>query len=189
MKKLLLSLLALLMIGSMAGCSSKEKADEPVNDDPENEVLPGEENGDDEVLGVEVIGDVDTDLQWAMEMALQDVDLPAYALMALDSDTYESYTFTPYVEGYEAVSADAMISSIAHSVVMVKLPDGTPQEEVEALAASMKENAQPNKWICVEAEKVETAVNNNLVLLVMSNADVVDQIVSNFGNIIYNVSK
>ena len=83
----------------------------------------------------------------------------------------------PYVEGAEAYISEPMMGSFAHSVVLVRLPDGQNAEE---FASKMRSNADPRKWICVEAEAVKVSTKGNLVLLVMSSEDRVNKITSKF---------
>ena len=119
-----------------------------------------------------------TDLASTMESILSGVaDLPMYQVTDLTAETFEFYTFVPYEEGYTGVTADSMIGSIAHSVVLVQVPEGA---DAEAFAETMEANANPSKWICVTAESVQTAVKGNLVLLVMSAQATADAIVENF---------
>lgn len=104
-------------------------------------------------------------------------EMPMTANMPLDSENFEFYTFAGYVEGAEGVACEPMMSSIAHSVVLVRLPAG---QDAAAFASKMKQNADPRKWLCVEAEKVSTASKGNLALLVMSASDTTDKIIANF---------
>ncbi|MDH8678858.1 hypothetical protein QE109_11900 [Fusibacter bizertensis] len=98
----------------------------------------------------------------------------------LDADNFSWYLFIDPIEGAEAVSADAMMSAVAHSVVLLRVPDGT---DAEAVAKEIEEKADPRKWICVEAEKTIVKVNGNLILLIMSNPEVADQVAENFTNL------
>lgn len=98
----------------------------------------------------------------------------------LDVDTFSWFLFIDSIEGAEAVAADAMMSSVAHSVVVVRLPEGTDANDV---AKQIEEKADPRKWICVEAEKKIVKVNGDLVLLVMSGEEIADAIASNFENL------
>ena len=119
-----------------------------------------------------------TDLTATMNSILSGVaDLPMYQVTELTSDNFEFFTFIPYADGYKGVQADSLIGSIAHSVVLVEVPAGT---DASTVAADMKANADPRKWICVEAESVQTAVKGQLVLLVMSTQAHADAIVANF---------
>ncbi|MBM7561183.1 hypothetical protein [Fusibacter tunisiensis] len=95
----------------------------------------------------------------------------------LTEENFSWFMFADYVEGTEAVSADAMINAVAHSVVLARVPEDS---DVEALKAEIEEKADPRKWICVEAQKIEVVVRGNLILLVMSSEEVVDAVVANF---------
>ena len=119
-----------------------------------------------------------TDLSSTMASILNGVaDLPAVWDIPLDSENFEFYAFIPYVDGYRGLASDAMIGSIAHSCVLVEVPDGT---DVQSVADSIEANANPAKWICVTAEKTTVSVNGNLILLVMTSAAAADAIVANF---------
>ena len=106
-------------------------------------------------------------------------ETPALMTMELDSESFSAFTFVDYVDGAEAFVSEPMMGSFAHSVVLIRLPEGT---DANAFAASVRSNADPRKWICVEAEKVQVSVKGNIVLLAMSSASNVDVITSNFIN-------
>ncbi len=118
-----------------------------------------------------------TDLSALMATLLNGVDLPAVGDVPLSSENFSFYAFTEYKDGFNGLASDAMMSSVAHSVVLVEVPEG---EDVAAIASGMESNADPRKWICVAAEKVEVATKGNLILLVMSSEATVDQIIANF---------
>ena len=59
----------------------------------------------------------------------------------------------------------------------MRLPDGA---DVSGIAKQVKDNADPRKWICVEAEKVIVKTKGDLVLLVMSDTATADAIAANF---------
>ncbi len=86
----------------------------------------------------------------------------------IDADMFEYYTFIPYEDGFEGLAYEPMIGSIPWSVVLVRVPEGT---DAETVASSIKENADPRKWICVEADIVETYVNGDVVMLIMVNSE------------------
>lgn len=112
-----------------------------------------------------------------MGTILNGVETPNYSISELAGDSYPYMLFIDQPEGASAVSADAMIGSIAHSVVLMRLSDGS---DVEGIAKQVKDNADPRKWICVEAEKTIVKTNGNLVLLVMSDTATADAIAANF---------
>ena len=116
-----------------------------------------------------------------MEQILAGVaDLPMYQVTELTSENFEFFTFVPWADGYQAVTADSMIGSIAHSVVLVQVPEGADAAD---FAAQMEANANPGKWICVVAESVQTASSGNLALLVMSSQATADAIIANFNSL------
>ena len=76
--------------------------------------------------------------------------------------------------------ASAMIGSIAHSVVLLKLPEGA---DVAAVAADIEANMDPRKWICVEAEATMVKTSGQYVLMAMSSQATVDAISANFDTV------
>lgn len=154
MKKLLTLMMVLAIGVSMAACAT------------EGQVEP-EQNPGADLTVEEIITEITTDA--GIEMATMNTPL--------DSENFSWFMFIDHIEGIEAVSADAMINAVAHSVVLARVPEGS---DIEAMKAEIEEKADPRKWICVEAEKVEVAVRGDLVLLVMSSEEVVDAVVANF---------
>ena len=104
-------------------------------------------------------------------------DMPKLMELELDSENFSAFAFADYVDGAEGLVSEPIIGSIAHSVVLVRLPEGA---DVNAFASQMKSKVDPRKWICVEAEKVTVTKKGNLVLLVMSSTDVANTITSRF---------
>lgn len=106
-------------------------------------------------------------------------ETPALMTMELDSESFSAFTFADYIDGAEAFVSEPMMGSFAHSVVLIRLPESA---DANAFADTVRSNADPRKWICVEAEKVQVSVKGNIVLLAMSSASNVDVITSNFIN-------
>lgn len=98
----------------------------------------------------------------------------------LPADQYPYYLFIDYIDGSIAASASAMIGSIAHSVVLLKLPEGA---DVAAVAADIEANMDPRKWICVEAEATLVKTSGQYVLMAMSSQAAVDTISANFDTV------
>ena len=95
----------------------------------------------------------------------------------LDAENFPYFAFIEQAEGMEGAVSEAMINAIAHSVVLVRVPDS---EDPATVAQQIKDNANPAKWVCVEAEKTEVVRNGNLVLLVMSDTATADAVVKSF---------
>ena len=68
----------------------------------------------------------------------------------------------------------------AHSVVLVRVPEGT---DVEAVRADIEANANPRKWVCVEAEATWVKTSGQYVVMVMSTADMAAAIEANFNTV------
>lgn len=171
MKKFLALLLCLAMAISMVACGS---ANEETTEDtteaaaPETTTEPQVAAGDEMSL---------TEIMDTLYNGYTE-ELPMLATTEItDAETFEWITFAKYVEGYEAVVSEPMMSSIAHSVALVRVPEGT---DVESVRAEIEENCDPRKWVCVEAEKTAVIAHNNTILLVMTNAALADIVVSNF---------
>ena len=108
---------------------------------------------------------------------ISEEDLPATMVIALDEANSEYNVGVPFSDYKEGVASDAMINAIAHSVCLVR---ANSADEAADLAAKIEENADPRKWVCVEAEKKAVAYHDDLVLLVMSSEVVADQVLANF---------
>lgn len=124
--------------------------------------------------------DPDLTLEEMMTAALEGVELPKIQNIEITDENFEMYFFTKPAEGAEALVSEAMISSIAHSVGIIKTAD---EASAGTLAASIRENLNPRKWICVEAEKSEVVVHGRYILMVMSSTDAASAISENFNSL------
>ncbi len=107
----------------------------------------------------------------------KDLEMPMTENMNVEKDWYPSYIFVDYIDGSEALANESLMSSVAHSAVILRLPEGS---DVEKIRAKIEKNADPVKWICVGAEKKEVVSNGNHILLVMSFEDITDTMVERF---------
>ena len=57
-----------------------------------------------------------------------------------------------------------MMGSIAFSMVMVRTAEGV---DVKAVAETMKNNIDPRKWICVEADDLQVVSYGDVIMLIM----------------------
>ncbi len=95
-------------------------------------------------------------------------ELPALETVAVARSNEK---FLLGVEGlnYKAgVAREPMMTSIAHSVVLIEMNEG---EDIEKAKAAIKENVDPNKWICVGVadENVRVESEGNYILLIMDD--------------------
>lgn len=111
---------------------------------------------------------------------IPEADMPMVMDVTLSAENSEYYVGVPYSSYKEGLASDAAIGSIAHSVCLLRAADA---DKAASLAKSVKEKANPRKWVCVEAEKVIVKQKGNLVLLIMTSADKADKISTNFDNL------
>ena len=160
----------------------KPEVQEPVVDEPEVDEPEMEEE---ELEGEEEEGGMVIDKPFA-EMTLEEMIWASYANIELpftgemeidktDADAVAFYLGTNDVTFKRGVVSEAMISAIAHSVVVLELEDGA---DAAAVAKTLKETAPVDKWVCVVPEKVGSAHRGNIVMMVMSAA--ADEILANF---------
>ena len=157
MKKFVCALLALALVFSLAACGNSS-----ASSSGSAQTYPGDE------MSVSEIKD----------KVLEGLNgLPMLGDIEPDAESFEYYAFVPYQEGVECIVSEAMISAIAHSMVILRAPDA---ETAQSMAQQIEANANPAKWICVEAEKTIVSVHGSTVLLIMSSADTADAIADNF---------
>ncbi len=92
-------------------------------------------------------------------------------------ETFQWYFFVDPIDGAEGWVSEPMIGSIPHFVGLLRLPESSNAEEVQA---EIEKNINPRKWVCVEAEKTAVLRRGDLILVVMSDADVVSKVTANF---------
>ena len=185
-KRFLMMMLAGVLAFSMIGCGGNDAETEEPNTGDEIVDVEGDEMGD-EGMGEEG-GAIVVDKPFA-EMTLEEMIWASYAGMELpmtgemeidqtDVDAVAFYLGTNDVTFKRGVVSEAMISSIAHSVVVLELEDGA---DAAAVAATLKETAPVDKWVCVVPDQVGTAHRGNIVMMAMSGA--ADAILANFTNL------
>lgn len=94
-----------------------------------------------------------------MEKLYDNVDVPPYETVRLDSSNFEFFAFVPYDDSLSAVAADALVNITPHSVVVIRAENGNGA----SLVKKVVENADPNKWLCVGSLLVVPASNHDPV--------------------------
>lgn len=81
-------------------------------------------------------------------------------------DNIPYYIGTEDIEYEEILASEPMMSSIAHSVVLVRMKDGA---DIETAKQKILDNVDPRKWFCVGVEEEDVIVKNkgNLIILIM----------------------
>jgi len=93
--------------------------------------------------------------------------------MPLTVDNSEYNVGVPRDAYKEGIAAESAISAIAHSVCLLRADSAEAAKDVEA-------NADPRKWVCVEAEKKIVRQSGDVVILIMTSADLADRLDANF---------
>lgn len=108
-----------------------------------------------------------TDIMEKLYDGIKEDEMPmAVENIELTDDNFEYYTFTKDIKYKEAIASESMTGSIAHSVVLIRLEKAADAEEIKN---EIQKNADPRKWICVEAENVYVLSKGDLIALIMSN--------------------
>lgn len=118
-------------------------------------------------------------LEDIMATIYKDVKTPMVMNTEITADNFSYFLNMDAIPGVEGLASDAMIGSIAHSVVLLRVPE---TEDIKSIAKDVEKNANPRKWICVQAEQVTVTYKDDVILLVMSNKEVADAVVANFKN-------
>ena len=177
MKKLLLCSLALMMVLGLTACGQEETVEPETTETTETETeTEGETEAEATVFTLDG-SELAEAMKPTIEKAYANVSAGEIIIGEIIPENFEGYAFVPFQEGIKAVSADPMIGSIPHSVVLIEAEEGV---DLEAMAEEILANADTRKWICVEAEKADVAVKGNQLLFVMSDEVTVDTMIANF---------
>ncbi len=77
----------------------------------------------------------------------------------------------------ELVVSEPMMTSIAYSMVVLKVKDGT---NVETVKTQMKDNLNLRKWLCVSAEKLYVNNSGNYIFAFMATDEYVKALYDQF---------
>ena len=108
-------------------------------------------------------------------------EMPLLETVEVTKENQEYYLGNVSFNYQEALASEPVMSSIAHSVVLIRLKD---TKNIESIKKEIKEKVDPNKWICVGVEDKNVIVvsKGNLILFVMDD-EYATQIRDNFLNL------
>ncbi len=94
-------------------------------------------------------------------------EMPMMMDMALARSNEEFFIGTAGLDYKAGVAREPMMTSVAHSVVVLEMNEGA---DIEAAKKAIKENADPYKWICVGVadENVLVESEGNYIILIMT---------------------
>ncbi len=104
-------------------------------------------------------------------------------------DGFETYELTDELEVsilgtdeityQEGVVSMPMMSSIAYQCVLLRVEES----DVDTVKQALKDNANPDKWVCVSAETTLIESRGNVIFFIMSGKDIAYALNSAFQNL------
>lgn len=143
MKKVLLIIMSALLVFGLAGCSASATEQSKSVEGTLEEIMTNVYSG----TGIE---------------------FPKFMNTAVNAENSLYFLGIENASFVESLASEPMMSSIAHSVVLTRVEEGT---DIEAFKTQIKENIDPRKWICVGVEPENVIVENigNLVILILDD--------------------
>ena len=150
MKKIVISCMVVLMAFSLIACGTTSK--ETVSKGPEG-TLSG------------VIDKIYEQKNTDLALMTTDIDIS-------DPDAVKNYTGISDISKIkEATVSEAMISSQAYSLVLVRVNDN---KDTKAVAEEMLNGVNQSKWICVTADDLKVAGSGDTIMLIMLSTALAD---------------
>lgn len=147
-----ITILLIILSAFLVGCSNKKGLDKPLKD-----------------IMKEVYAGIPSD------------DLPELETTKVTSENLSYYLGDVTFKYKEALASEPVMSSIAHSVVLVRLDDA---KDADKAMKEIKEKVNPRKWVCVEvAEENVLVVNRGDVIMLVMDDELAQTIKDNFLNI------
>lgn len=126
---------------------------------------------------------IEGSLEELMEKVYAEVPEDERPMMLMNTEVTkenaEYYIGSADIEFEEALASEPAVTSIAHSVVLIRTKENA---DVEQIKKTIKEKVNPRKWLCVEAEQVVVESRGNLIILIMASSNV-DQLKAGFNNL------
>lgn len=153
MKKLLLFMMTLFAVLSLAACKA---------DNAEQTGSSGKLEGSLEEIMDQIYKTADIDDSFREYVANRTTK------EVVTAERNEYYLGTPDIEYKEALASEPMIQPGAYSLVLVRVNEGA---DIDKIKTQIKENVDPNKWICVRVQEENVIVDSigDIVFLVMSD--------------------
>lgn len=162
LKKLIVSVLVIALAFGVVACKKSDGKDLPNNE---------QDQGKKELTG---------SLEDIMKSLYKDTEVSADMLQntVLTDENSLYFSGLEKLNGAEGLASEKMINIAAHSVVLLRVKEGT---DVEAIKTEIKEKVDPRKWICVGVDREKLIVDNigNTILLIMDN-NISEKIHENF---------
>lgn len=103
-----------------------------------------------------------------------DLFLDTVTLNLSDADTVKFIAGLSSTDGIKEISvSEPMMGSQAYSMVLVRVSDSA---NAASVAQTMKDNINPRKWVCVEADDIKAASKGDLALFFMVDSQFADTV-------------
>lgn len=103
-----------------------------------------------------------------------DLDLETDTLDLSDADAVKLIAGLSSTDGIKEIAvSEPMMGSQAYSMVLVRVSDSA---NAASVAQTMKDNIDPRKWICVEADDIKAASKGDLALFFMVDSEFADTV-------------
>ncbi len=103
-----------------------------------------------------------------------DLDLETDTLDLSDADAVKLIAGLSSTDGIKEIAvSEPMMGSQAYSMVLVRVSDSA---NAASVAQTMKDNINPRKWICVEADDIKAASKGDLALFFMVDSEFADTV-------------
>lgn len=134
------------------------------------------------LVGCKGQSNIEGSLSSIMKSLYNDVERKPSSLKnyRIGKNEIERYIGTSDIKWKEAIASEPQITSIAHSVVLIRMADDATTKDIEDAKKLIMEKANPNKWICVGADTKIVESNGNLIILIMTFNDIAPTIQQNF---------
>lgn len=186
MKKILVVLLVVTMAVTLMSCQEdvNETTNNVVNDvtneetnEPTNEITDEETNEPIEEVEEESTEEENDD-SVLVTMTLEEIvnkmyeesglELPSTAIQPINEENMTYMLGVDNFEYLEGIASEPMMSSQAHSVVLLRVD---PSSDFETIKADIKSNVDGRKWICVGVEDENILVESvgDYIILIMND--------------------
>lgn len=99
----------------------------------------------------------------------------------IDADTIQYISAVKSLDKVSEISISGpMMAPPAYQMVVVRVKDAS---DAESVAKEMLENANPAKWVCVQAECVRIGVCGDTIMMVMYSVDDATALINAFGEV------
>ncbi|WP_326907255.1 hypothetical protein [Sedimentibacter sp. MB31-C6] len=158
MKKILLLFLALILVFSITACQSESADTNPDENIEENTNLEGSlESILDKIYDNANVSD---SFKEYIDSGLQTVEITSEEsgyFLGKDSIEFES-----------AIASEPIMSASAYSLCLLRVKEDA---DIEKIKSDIKENVDPQKWVCVGVDPDKVIVDNidDVIILIMSD--------------------